>query len=142
MSTVCDVPQGHVFVKIDFTNANTLRRDAILEAVQRHIPDLLPYASASYSGYSDLQFGEFCCSHRRAQQGFQLGDALLLPGRSRSANIAAIADCRWLSGRHVYGGLGRHGGGGLHSAGVGRSRSSRPHTQPIQVWGRSVCSPM
>ena len=52
------MPQGHVFVKIDFWNAfNTLRRDVILEAVEFHLPELPPYASASYSGDSDLQFG-------------------------------------------------------------------------------------
>ena len=68
------MPQCHVFVKIDFTNAfNTLRRDVILEAVERHIPELLPYASASYSGDSDLQFGEFLL---QSQEGAQQGDPL------------------------------------------------------------------
>ena len=58
-----NMPQGHVFVKIDFMNAfNTLRCDVILEAVERHLPEMLPYAYASYSENSDLQFGDFCSS--------------------------------------------------------------------------------
>ncbi len=70
-----NMPQGHVFVKIDFTNAfNTLRRDVILEAVERHLPELLLYTSASYSGDSDLQFGQFALqSQEGAQQGNPLG---------------------------------------------------------------------
>ena len=67
-----NMPQGHVFVKIDFTNAfNTLRRDVILEAVERHLPELLPYAS--YSENSDLQFGDFSL---QSQEGAQQGDPL------------------------------------------------------------------
>ena len=68
------MPQGHVFVKIDVTNAfNTLRHDVILEAVERYLPELLPYASASYSGDSDLQFGDFSL---QSQEGAQQGDPL------------------------------------------------------------------
>ena len=55
-SYIENMPQGHVFVKIDFTNAfNTVRRDVILDAVARHLLDLLPYAASSFSE----QFGEF-----------------------------------------------------------------------------------
>ena len=70
-----NLPPGHVFVKIDFTNAfNSLRRDAILEAVERYVPELLPYASCSYSVDSKLQFGEFeVLSKEGAQQGDPLG---------------------------------------------------------------------
>ena len=68
------MPQGHVFVKIDFTNAfNTLRRDVTLEAIERHLPELLPYASSSYSESSDLQFGQFALQW---QEGAQQGDPL------------------------------------------------------------------
>ena len=53
------LPPGHVLVKIDFSNAfNSVRRDVILEAVQRHIPELLPCASSSYAAPSFLKFGE------------------------------------------------------------------------------------
>ena len=70
-----NMPHGHVFVKIDFTNAfNTVRRDVILEAVAQHLPDLLPYASSSFSEHSVLQFGEFSVlSQEGAQQGDPLG---------------------------------------------------------------------
>ena len=103
-----------MFVKIVFwlnVPFNTLRRDVILEAVERHIPELLPYASASYSGDSDLQFGEFLAA--RSQEGAQQGTC---SGSSTSAwpsticrDIAAVVDCCWLSGRHVDGGRGKTG---------------------------------
>ena len=70
-----NMPHGHVFLKIDFTNAfNTLRRDVILEAVARHFPELLPYASSSYSACSELTFGDVSIgSEEGAQQGDPLG---------------------------------------------------------------------
>ena len=41
---------GQVLVKLDFTNAfNTLRRDAMLEAVYVAIPEIHPFALQSYS---------------------------------------------------------------------------------------------
>lgn len=62
-------------VKIDFSNAfNCLRRDTILEAVARHLPELLPFASSSYSRHSSLTFGEWrVTSEMGAQQGDPLG---------------------------------------------------------------------
>jgi hypothetical protein len=70
-----NMPDGHVFLKVDFTNAfNTLRRDVILEAVARHFPELLPYAASSYSAGSVLTFGEASIgSEEGAQQGDPLG---------------------------------------------------------------------
>ena len=70
--------------------------------------------------------------------------ALLLPGRPRAAVIAAVADCRRRPGQHVDGGRGWQGGGGLHSSGVGRQRSSTSHSAPIQVWGCRAhqCDPL
>ena len=64
-----------LFLKIDFRNAfNTLRRDAILEAVVKHFPELLPYATSTISSPSHLQFGEFILlSEEGAQQGDPLG---------------------------------------------------------------------
>ena len=65
--------KGQVFVKIDFRNAfNTLRRDSILEAVAKHFPELLPFATSSM-GQSDLQFGDFTLS---SEEGAQQGDPL------------------------------------------------------------------
>ena len=100
-----NMPQGHVFVKIDFTNAfNTLRRDVVLEAVESYLPELLPYASASYSGDSDLQFGDFSLqSQEGAQQGDPLGPLyfclavhdLLSSLVSRRLSSDTWTTCRW-----------------------------------------------
>jgi hypothetical protein len=47
------------FVKLDFSNAfNSLRRDALLDAVSRHHPDLLDFALSSYGAASELWVGE------------------------------------------------------------------------------------
>ena len=70
-----NMPQGHVFVKIDFTNVfNTLRRDVILEAVERHIPELLPYAAGVVTrGQRSAVRGVFSAVTGGAQQGDPLG---------------------------------------------------------------------
>ena len=62
-------------VKVDFSNAfNTLRRDTILEAVNNHFPELLPFASSTYDAFSILHFGKFeLSSSEVAQQGDPLG---------------------------------------------------------------------
>ena len=66
---------GKLFVKVDFRNAfNTVRRDSILEAVAKYLPELLPYATSTLSGPSDLHFGSFTLqSEEGAQQGDPLG---------------------------------------------------------------------
>jgi len=66
---------GQLFLKIDFRNAfNTLRRDAILEAIEKHFPELLLYAASTISSPTDLQFGQFVLlSEEGAQQGDPLG---------------------------------------------------------------------
>jgi len=66
---------GQLFVKIDFRNAfNTLRRDAVLEAIAKHFPELLSYAASTISSPADLQFGDFVLlSEEGAQQGDPLG---------------------------------------------------------------------
>src|ERR1043165_673610 len=44
------MPTNGVLVKLDFANAfNTLRRDSLLEAVARDIPELYRFAHAAYS---------------------------------------------------------------------------------------------
>ena len=62
-------------IKIDFRNAfNTVRRDAIQEAVVKHFPELLPYTSSTMGSPSDLQFADFVLlSEEGAQQGDPLG---------------------------------------------------------------------
>ena len=66
-----------ILVKLDFTNAfNTIRRDAVLEAVARHVPDLLPFASSAYGSASDLHLGVVLESAEGVQQGDPLGPLL------------------------------------------------------------------
>ena len=67
--------QGQLLIKVDFQNAfNTLRRDAILEAVVKHFPELLPLASSTMCSSSILQFAEYSLlSQEGAQQGDPLG---------------------------------------------------------------------
>jgi len=65
---------GKLFIKIDFRNAfNTLRRDAILEAIEKHFLELLPYTTSMIGNSSDLQFGEFVIS---SEEGAQQDDPL------------------------------------------------------------------
>ena len=71
---VTNMPQGQVFVKLDFSNAfNTLRRDVMLRAVHETMPDLYPFIHQAYAAESMLQFGEFVV---RSQMGPQQGDPL------------------------------------------------------------------
>jgi len=67
--------RGKLFIKVDFRNAfNTVRRDAILEAVAKHFPELLHFALSTIGGPSELQFAEFILlSEEGAQQGDPLG---------------------------------------------------------------------
>jgi hypothetical protein len=65
---------GKLFIKVDFRNAfNTVRRDSILEAVAKHFPELLPFASSSVSRPSVLQFASFALL---SEEGAQQGDPL------------------------------------------------------------------
>ena len=69
-----NLPQGHILLKIDFSNAfNSVRRDALLEAVAKYLPDLLPFASSSYTSHSLLTFGVHRLS---SEMGTQQGDPL------------------------------------------------------------------
>jgi len=57
-----NLQQGQLFLKIDFRNAfNTLRRDAILEAIAKHFPELLLYATSTMDSPSDLQLESSSC---------------------------------------------------------------------------------
>jgi hypothetical protein len=66
---------GQAVIKIDFKNAfNTIRRDVILEAVEKYFPEVQAYANASLGCSSHLAFGEFLlASEEGAQQGDPLG---------------------------------------------------------------------
>ena len=70
-----NMQQDQLLLKIDFRNAfNTLRRDAILEAIEKRFPELLPYATSTISSSSHLQFGEsILLSEEGAQQEDPLG---------------------------------------------------------------------
>src|SRR5277367_3746580 len=62
------------FVKLDFTNAfNSIRRDAVMEAVAKHRPDLLAYVSSAYGAPSQLWISEL---QILSAEGVQLGDPL------------------------------------------------------------------
>src|SRR6218665_2555692 len=68
------MPTDCVLVKLDFTNAfNTLRRDSLLEAVARDIPELYSFAHASYSCRPMLRHGS---SIIRSEEGTQQGDPM------------------------------------------------------------------
>ena len=71
---VTSMPTDCVLVKLDFTNAfNTLRRDSLLEAVARDIPELYSFAHASYSCRPMLRHGS---SIIRSEEGTQQGDPM------------------------------------------------------------------
>jgi len=73
-SFLLSCPAGSALLKIDFSNAlNSIRRECMLEAVEAHVPELLPFLIAAYSQASHLQFGEF---HVLSDEGVQQGDPL------------------------------------------------------------------
>jgi len=88
---------GQLFFKIDFRNAfNKLRRDAILEAIAKHFPELLPYATSTMNNPSDLQFGEFVMlSEESAQRGDPLGPLYLVPRLVFKEQLESLQS--WLS---------------------------------------------
>jgi Reverse transcriptase (RNA-dependent DNA polymerase) len=72
------LPSGHALVKIDFANAfNCIRRDTVLEAVDRALPSVYPFAFSSYARDSVLFFGnDKLMSTEGVQQGDPLGPLL------------------------------------------------------------------
>ena len=70
--------QHQCILKLDFRNAfNTLRRDKMLQAVQKLAPDLLPFVHASYSSPSSLfWWDKIIQSAEGVQQGDPLGPLL------------------------------------------------------------------
>ena len=75
---VMSMPNENVLVKLDFSNAfNSLRRDCMLEAVAKDIPEIYRFAHASYSCNSVLKFGTHSIiSEEGPQQGDPLGPML------------------------------------------------------------------
>ena len=72
------IPQDHVVMKIDFTNAfNGIHRDEMLSSVLIRIPELYAYCRSSYGQPSFLFFGLYTVSSQEcAQQGDPLGPLL------------------------------------------------------------------
>ena len=69
---------GNFMIKLDFSNAfNSLRRDSMLEAVLREIPEIYNFCSLSYAENSILFFHDFeISSEEGPQQGDPLGPLL------------------------------------------------------------------
>ena len=68
------LPPGHVFVKLDFTNAfNSLHRHDMLLSVHNRIPEIYPYCYSAYSEPSILFHGPYVIS---SQTGPQQGDPI------------------------------------------------------------------
>ena len=70
---VQNMKPAEVLVKMDFANAfNTLRRDAMLEAVYRCFPEIYNFCYLSYASHSNL-----LCHERIifSQEGPQQGDS-------------------------------------------------------------------
>ena len=65
-------------MKLDFVKAfNSIRRDAVLEAVAQYAPNLLAYTSSSYGAASSLCFeDEVLLSEESVQQGDPLAPLL------------------------------------------------------------------
>ena len=72
------LPQDHVFVKLDFTNAfNSIHRRDMLHSVYNRLPELYAYCQSAYGQPSNLFFGpHVILSEEGAQQGDPLGPLL------------------------------------------------------------------
>ena len=69
-----DLPKDNIIVKLDFTNVfNTLRRDEMLDAIWKELPEICNFVHATYNGSTQLQFDEFTIS---SEEGPQPGDNL------------------------------------------------------------------
>jgi hypothetical protein len=71
---VDQMPDDFVVVKLDYSNAfNSLRRDSLLEAVAKDLPELYRFAYDSYANYPILQHGTYSIT---SEEGPQQGDPL------------------------------------------------------------------
>ena len=69
---------GKFMIKLDFSNAfNTLRRDAMLEAIHKEVPEIFNFCLLAYEDSSVLCFqGHQVASDEGNQQGDPLGPPL------------------------------------------------------------------
>jgi hypothetical protein len=66
--------EDQVIVKLDFSNAfNCLHRDAMLSAIQVHVPEIYAFCHLAYKDTSILKFGSQVIS---SEEGIQQGDPL------------------------------------------------------------------
>ena len=71
---LASIDSDKVLVKLDFANAfNSIRRDAVLEAVALHIPDVLAFANSAYGSPTKLWFGD---DEIESAEGVQQGDPI------------------------------------------------------------------
>jgi hypothetical protein len=69
-----NIPDNHVIAKLDFSNAfNSLHRDAMLNAISTHVPEIYAFCHLAYSTSSILKFGNHTIY---SQEGCQQGDPL------------------------------------------------------------------
>jgi hypothetical protein len=71
---LASIDSDKVLVKLDFANAfNSIRRDAVLEAVALHIPEVLAFANSAYGSATKLWFGD---AEIESAEGVQQGDPI------------------------------------------------------------------
>ena len=77
---IADLRPGHGLLKLDFSNAfNTIRRDAVFDAVRQELPELYSFVHMCYNNTSLLSFGEHLLrSDEGVQQGNPLGPLLFV----------------------------------------------------------------
>ena len=72
-----DMQKDTVPVKLDVSNAfNTLRRDLMLEAVARYIPELYAFAYANYILAAQLKFNEASINYHAAKMQADRSDII------------------------------------------------------------------
>ena len=108
---------------------------SVLEAVERHIPELLPYASVSRTAGTAIYTvrGVFAAVTGFGASRGPARTTLLLPGRPRSADIAAVVDVIGYLDDMSMGGEADRVAEDFTRLEAGRSEARAPHTQPIQV---------
>ena len=69
------LPDGYAMVKLDFKNVfNSLRRDHMLNSIEKLLPEIYRFVHSSYLNNSLLQFGNYTISSEEGtQQGGPLG---------------------------------------------------------------------
>jgi hypothetical protein len=71
---ITHMPADYVVVKLDFANAfNSIRRDVILQAIAKILPDIYRFCHLAFQQSSILQYGQHAIE---SQEGVQQGDPL------------------------------------------------------------------